>query len=287
MKTYKNGFDVLNVIIMALMVFLTVYPIYYVLIGSLNEGGDYGAGGVWLLPRAFTFSNYIVVFGDSQLWVAYRNTILRVVLGTALSLGFTSLVAYAMSQKELPCKKFFRGANLFTMFFGGGLVPFFMLMCLLGFYDSFFIYIIPSMYSVYNMIILSSFFKSISYSMREAAIMDGAGELTIYWKVYMPLSKAALATVGLWVATGYWNNYFDTMLYTRSPNLITLQYYLLRLIRSASSVDSGVGIEIIEKTTSQTITFAAIIVASLPIMCVYPFLQKYFVKGIMIGSLKG
>ena len=199
---------------------------------------------------------------------------------------FTAIVAYAMTSKHLRCKKAYYWIFIFTMFFSGGIVPMYLLLRIIGLYETFWVYIIPSIFSVYNMIIISNFYKGIPDSLYEAAELDGAGELRIWALIYMPLSKPVLATVSLWIAVDHWNSYMGTMLYTQAGEwTITLQYYLKQLINEASGVGSGS--EYSGVVTARTISYAGIIVALIPIMCVYPFIQKHFTKGIMIGSLKG
>lgn len=287
MKKKVYTFDVVNYILLGLFALITLYPFIYVIAGSFNDGMDYSGGGVWLVPRKFTLANYKVVFSDNGFWKAFGLTIGVTILGTFGALAVTSAVAYAISRKELRFRNFFQIFNLITMFFGGGLIPYFLIIVSLGLYDMFWVYIFPSLYSVYNMIIMQSFFKSIPEEMREAAVMDGAGELRIWLSIYLPLSKPVLATVGLWLATGFWNSYFSTMAYTRAGDLSTLQYFLMRMIKEAKVDTGGLDPSLIEQTTSTTISFAAIVIATLPILFVYPFIQKYFSKGIMIGSLKG
>ncbi len=287
MKKKVYTFDVVNYILLGLFALITLYPFIYVIAGSFNDGMDYSGGGVWLVPRKFTLANYKVVFSDNGFWKAFGLTIGVTILGTFGALAVTSAVAYAISRKELRFRNFFQIFNLITMFFGGGLIPYFLIIVSLGLYDTFWVYIFPSLYSVYNMIIMQSFFKSIPEEMREAAVMDGAGELRIWLSIYLPLSKPVLATVGLWLATGFWNSYFSTMAYTRAGDLSTLQYFLMRMIKEAKVDTGGLDPSLIEQTTSTTISFAAIVIATLPILFVYPFIQKYFSKGIMIGSLKG
>lgn len=288
LKRY-DAFDIFLIVFFLLLSFIMIFPIWYVIICSFNEGSDYIAGGIYLLPRKFTLYNYYVVFSNEKLWHAYFITISRTVLGTAIALGFTSIVAYAMSRKELPFKKTIYGINIFTMFFSGGLIPFFLIIKMLGFYDTYWLYLIPCMYSVYNMIILSNYFRSLPEELREAAMLDGAGEWRILCTIVLPLSKPVLATVGLWVAIGHWNSYFDAMVYTRSENLETLQYFLMKLINSNNIDLGGVTLpeKVLESMTPEVITFASIVVSILPIMFVFPFLSKYFEKGIMIGSVKG
>ncbi|MBQ9481218.1 MAG: carbohydrate ABC transporter permease [Clostridia bacterium] len=282
-----KAFDYVNYIFLALCVLIMIYPFVFVLAGSFSDGNDYMGGGVWLVPRVWTLANYQVIVSDNMLWIAYKNTIIRTAAGSLLSLSFTSLVAYAMSRRELKFRRFFQAANLFTMFFGGGLIPYFVLINFLGLFDTFWVYIIPALYSVYNMIILSGGYSALSEELHDSAVIDGAGELRIWISIYMPLSKAVHATVLLWLMVGNWNAYYSTMIYTRGgENVILLQYYLMGVINKASYTPS-VGGEILEKVTSKTVSYAAIIVAILPVLFVYPFLSKYFTKGVTVGSLKG
>lgn len=285
-KNHITVFDVALHVLMVLFALLLLYPFWYVLIGSLNEGQDYLTGGIWLLPRTFTMYNYSVAFADERLWVGFRATVSRTVVNTLFALFFTSIVAYAMSSPKLRGKGFFYKANIFTMFFSGGLIPTYMIIVKLGFYNSFWVYVIPSMYSVYNMIVLSSFFKGIPLELRESAVLDGAGELTIFLRIYLPLSKPVLATVALWLIVGNWNAYQATLLYTSDPDLMTLQYYLMLLVKQASSVEID-DPTISDKVNSTTLTYASIVIATVPVLVIYPFLAKYFSKGIMLGAVKG
>ena len=272
------------IFILVLIALITLYPFVYTLAGSFNDGTDFEKGGVWLFPRVFTLNNYTAVFSDYRLWIGLGNTVLRTVVGTAAALIVTSCVAYAMSQRELPCKRFFRVFNVITMFFSGGIVPFFLVVNILGLYDNFLVYILPSLYSVYNMIVISTFFRGIGQGVREAAILDGASEMRIWWSVFMPMSTPVLATVGLWIAVMHWNSYLPTLLYTsKDESMWTLQYYLMRIIKDAALPE---GDAVNENVTAQTISFAAMVIAMIPIVCVYPFLQKYFAKGAALGSLK-
>lgn len=285
-KIHIHLFDVINFTWMAIFCLLCIYPLYYVLIGSFNQGADYSKGGVYLLPRLFTFENYKVVLEEVAMWKSYLVTIARTAIGTVTALIFTSAVAYAMSRGNLRFKKIFYALNIFTMFFGGGLVPYFLIIKMIGLYDSFWVYIIPGLYSVYNMIVMSSFFKSISNEIHEAAIMDGANEFRIWWQIYVPLSKPVLATVALWLAIGHWNSYFDTMIYTTSAKHQTLQYYLLKAINS-STITEGMPAEMLQRVSAKTISLAAIIISIIPVLFFFPFIRKNFQSGIMVGSLKG
>lgn len=273
-------------IFLALFAVITFYLLWYVIIGAFSNGQMYASGGVFLIPKGFTFANFEVIFQDSEFWTSFRNTVFRTAVGIVAELLFTALVAYAMTSKHLRCKKAYYWIFIFTMFFSGGIVPMYLLFRILGLYDTFWVYILPSIFSVYNMIIISNFYKGIPESLYEAAELDGAGELRIWALIYMPLSKPVLATVALWIAVDHWNSYMGTMLYTQAGEwTITLQYYLKQLINEASGV--GAGSEYSDVVTARTISYAGIIVALIPIMCVYPFIQKHFTKGIMVGSLKG
>ena len=272
-------------IFLALFAVITFYLLWYVIIGAFSNGQMYASGGVFLIPKGFTFANFEVIFQDSEFWTSFRNTVFRTAVGIVAELLFTALVAYAMTSKHLRCKKAYYWIFIFTMFFSGGIVPMYLLLRVIGLYDSFWVYIIPSMFSVYNMLIISNFYRGIPYSLYEAAELDGAGELTIWATVYMPLSKPVLATVSLWIAVEHWNSYMGTMLYTEAGEwTLTLQYYLKQLINEASGSS---GTEYADEVTAKTVSYAGIIVALIPIMCFYPFIQKHFTKGIMIGSLKG
>ena len=285
-KTKVYLFDVINFLWMGVFCLCCIYPIYYVLIGSFNQGADYNKGGVYLLPRVFTFENYKIVLKETKMWHSYLVTFGRTIIGTVTSVVYTSIVAYAMSRNNLKFKKAFYYINIFTMFFGGGLVPYFLIIKSLNLYDSFWVYIIPGLYSVYNMIVMSSFFKSISNELHEAAVVDGAGEFRIWWQIYLPLSKPVLATVALWAAVGHWNSYFDTMIYTASEKLQTLQYFLLKAI-STSNMTEGMPSDMLDRISPRTISLAAIIISIIPVLFFFPFVRKNFQSGIMIGSLKG
>lgn len=284
-KRLWNGWDIAIHAALIIFALLCIYPIVYTLAGSFSDGEDYSYGGIWLIPRVWTLDNYTTVLKDAVFWIALCNTVLRTVIGTLTGLVFTSFVAYAMSRPNLPFKRFFRAANLITMFFSGGLIPYYLVINLIGLYDSWLVYIIPSLYSVYNMIVISSFFKnSIPEEIHESAVMDGALEFGIWFRFYLPLAKPVLATVGLWIAVGHWNSYMQTLMYTsRKENMWVLQYYLMTVIQDSVIPEGGAA----ESVTPQTITFATMIVSIVPIVFVYPFLQKHFAKGAVIGSLKG
>ena len=284
---YKvNGFDVVIHAIVILFAACALYPFIYTIAGSLNDAQDLMYGPVWFVPRKFTWASYLVLLQDVRLYTSMLNTLVSTVVTVVLALLLTSCVAYALSNSRLKCRKFFWYANLVTMFISGGMIPTYMVIVILGLYDSFFVYILQSLYSVYNMIVLTNFFKSIDPSLHEAAVIDGAGEVRVWLTIYLPLSKPAIATVGLWIAVAKWNSYMPTMLYTsKDEGIWLLQYYLMRLIREGETpmMDSAY----FGQVSAKTLSLAAIILSSVPILCLYPCLMKFFDKGIMMGSLKG
>lgn len=291
-KTKKNTFDYVNILLTICMMFIMLYPLWYVLVGSLNEGQDYMRGGVYFWPRKLTFSNYQAVFSDSTILQAFWVTILKCIVGTATSLFFTAMTAYAITRPELKFKKFYIPFIMITMFFNGGLIPYFILINGLGLFDSFWVYIIPGLFSAYNMIIIQSFIREISQSLVESAKIDGASEYRIFLSIIIPLSKPVLATIALFTLVGHWNSYFDAMMYTNSQELQTIQLFLKKVITDpavASRLGSATVTTIPEqaaKLTPQVIKMATMIVTALPIITVYPFLQKYFAKGFTMGAVK-
>ena len=287
----NNGWDYLIISLLMIFTVICLYPFWYVVVGSFNSGSDYLRGGVLFWPRVFSLENYQVVMVDSRLWIGFRVTIARTIIGTVFHLAFTSMVAYAMSRDDLPFRTGIYWYCMLTMFIGGGLIPFYLLLKTLKLLNSFWVYIIPSMFSVYNMLIISNYFRSIPSEIHESAVMDGASEFTIYSRLYLPLSKPALATVTLWVGVGQWNSFFDSMVYTTDRNLQTLQLFLYKMIKTSEFTSTaemgGLPDSVVTNISSVNVRYATIVVSTIPILCIYPFLQKFLAKGIMVGSLKG
>ena len=288
-KQRKKVFDWINVSFMIIFAALSVYPLIYVLAGSFSEGADYINGGIYLFPRVFSLENYQVVVNDARLWKAYGITIARTILGTITGVIFTAIVAFAMSRKSLLGRSWIYRFFVFTMFFGGGLIPYFWVINLLGLFTSFFVYIIPALFSVYNMLVFVNFFKTIPEEIHESAVMDGASEFKIFFRIILPLSGPVISTIGLWIAVGHWNSFFDTMIYTSSDNLWTLQYYLMKVIKESSMPAAGVSLpyELLQKIAPETVSLAAIIISVIPIFALYPLILKTLTNGVVIGSLKG
>ena len=289
----STAFDWINYTVMVLLAFIMVYPLWYCVAGSLNEGMDYLRGGVFLWPRKWTLANYKAVFLDSAILNAYWVTIWKCLVGTVTSVLCTAMVAYAITRPKLRLKKLYIPFIMLTMFFSGGLIPYFILIVDLGLYDSFWVYIIPTMFSAYNMIIIQSFMRELPSELIESAKLDGASEYRIFFQMILPLSKPVLATIALFTVVTHWNSYFDSMMYTSSQELQTIQLFLKKVITDPS-VSRGLGsaatIAIPDQAatlTPQVVKLATMVVTALPVVCIYPFLQRYFVKGVTVGAVKG
>jgi putative aldouronate transport system permease protein len=288
----KSGeliFDWGNVLVMLFICFITIYPIWYVLVNSFNDGTDAMRGGIYWYPRMFSLDSYSAVFQSGGLMLAMGITIAKTVLGTVLHVLFTAMVAYAFSRKELIGRKLYMFIGTVTLFFGGGLIPYFLLMRDLHLLDTFLVYIIPAMFSFFDLIIFLAFFREIPEGMEEAAKIDGANDLKIFYRIVLPVSMPVLATIAMFHGVYQWNDYFTAVIFTNNTDLQPIQTFLYRIVALSGSnqIASVVPDNIIRKVTSQSVKLATMVVTTAPIVIVYPFLQKYFVKGFMIGSIKG
>ncbi|MFF2888918.1 carbohydrate ABC transporter permease [Paenibacillus sp. NPDC057967] len=280
-------FDWFNTLVMLLICFATLYPVWYVLINSLNEGMDAMRGGIYWLPRVFSLESYTTVFKNDGLMTAFGITVAKTVLGTFIHVFFTAMVAYAISQRELVGRKLYLIVGTITMFFSGGLIPQYLLLRDLGLLDTFWVYIFPAMFSFFDLIIFMTFFREIPYGLEEAAKMDGANDFSIFVRVIIPVSMPVVATIALFHGVYQWNDYFAGVIYVNDPNLQPIQTFLYRIVALSGSNQIVSTVTGVTKTvTSQSVKLATMVVATLPIVFVYPFLQKYFVKGFMIGSMK-
>lgn len=281
-------FSFFNTIFLIFVAFVSVYPLLYTLSISLSSAAEAARMGFHLYPREISLSAYKMVFANEELYQAYGNTIARTILGTVGALIVTSMFAYPMSRSHMPLKKPIMLIVIFAMLFDGGIIPLYLLIKNFGLIDNRMVYILPSLISAYNAIILINSFKSLPESLMESAKLDGATEMTILFRIVIPLSKPVLATVGLWAAVGHWNTWMDGLLYINSNDKQILQIFLQRIVKQSQlSMESGLTNVDVMSYTSETITSATIIVTILPILLVYPYIQKYFVKGIMLGSVKG
>ncbi|WP_397367716.1 carbohydrate ABC transporter permease [Paenibacillus chitinolyticus] len=274
---------------MLLVCFVTLYPIWYVLVHSFNNGTDAMQGGIYWWPRVPSLDNYRAVFENTGIMKAMGITVAKTVIGTAAHVFFTSMVAYAFSRRELVGRRAYLMLGTVTLFFSGGLIPTYLLIRDLGLLDSFWVYILPAMFNFFDLIIFLAFFREIPAGLEEAAKIDGAGDFTIFCRVVLPVSMPVVATIALFHGVYQWNDYFTGMIYINNSDLQPIQTFLYRVVAQSSSnqmlaaAPGGMA----KNVTSQSIKLATMVVTTLPIVLAYPFLQRYFVKGFMIGSIKG
>ncbi len=291
----EKVFDAVNLILLTLLAISMVYPFIYVLAISLNDPNDSALGGIWLYPRVLSFESYKIIFSDESLLMASLVSVARTVLGTVLTVICSSMFAYVFTRNEFviykPLKVFF----FFAMFFGGGgLIPTYLLYLNLGLYDTFWVYIIPAIIDLWYVVLFRTYFRSIPSDLTDAAKVDGAGDFQVYLRILMPVSKPIIATIALFSAVNQWNAYRDTLYYTVNKNLRTLQYIVMEMIKKAEGTHMINRKEMFEMFHGNAATadpvslrMAITICTLIPIVMVYPFLQKYFMKGMMIGSMKG
>lgn len=282
-------FVICNTIFMIAFVIITLYPVLNTLAISFNDGTDALRGGIYLIPRKFTLKNYITVLQKDDLITGAIVTVARTVVGTLLALVSNAILAFVVSRKNFLFKKQLSLFWVITMYVNGGLIPTFLLFKGLHLTNSFWVYVIPGMVNAFNMLVIRTYMNGIPDSLEESAQLDGAGYTTIFTKIISPLCKPVYATVALFVAVGQWNSWFDAMLYNRmSDNLTTLQYELMKLLSSVTN--QGTSAEAMKNATGTvtptSVRAAATIITMLPIICIYPFLQQYFVAGLTLGGVK-
>ncbi|KAF9126404.1 hypothetical protein BGX30_015268 [Mortierella sp. GBA39] len=281
-------FEIFNSVLMLIVCFVTLYPIWYVIVNAFNDGADAMRGGIYWWPRQFSLDSFQAVFRSEGIMTAMGVTVAKTLVGTPVHVFFTSMVAYAFSRRELVGRKLYMFIGTVTMFFGGGLIPYYLLIRDLHLLDNFLVYIIPAAFSFFDLIIFLSFFREIPPGLEEAAKIDGANDFKIFYKVIIPVSMPVVATIALFHGVYQWNDYFTGMIFINDTNLQPIQTYLYRVVAQSSSnqmlasMPSGMAVSV----TSQSLKLATMVVTTAPIVFVYPFLQKYFVKGFMIGSIK-
>ncbi|MGE5614136.1 MAG: carbohydrate ABC transporter permease [Bacillota bacterium] len=280
-------FNLFNMIIMYLVILITLYPFYYVIISSLNEPLDLMNGPVFLIPRKFSIVNYAYILQDKDILKAAFITVSRTVIGSISAVLFTAAFAYGISKRRLLGRRFFITMALITMYFSGGLIPTYLLVAHgLKLQGNFLVFIIPNLFSAFNAFIMMSFFREISIEIEESARIDGANDIVIFLKLILPISTPILATVVLFNGVWHWNSWFDALLYG-GRKLETLQQYLVKSIQSTNINVAASAYVSTLSVTSKSVRLATMVITAFPIAVAYPFLQRYFVKGIMIGSLKG
>jgi putative aldouronate transport system permease protein len=279
------------VILMLLFSFTCIYPFYYVLILSFNDAIDANLGGIYFWPRVFTMANYEQVFKNPYLLNSFRISVLRVCIATIIVPILNSLYGYALIKRDLMGRRFFNILPIIPMYVSGGLIPYFFVLKELRLIDTFSVYIIPVLYVPFNILVFRSFFQDLPSSLREAAIIDGCSEFNVYSKIIFPLSLPVMATIALFTAVGHWNDWYVAQAFVTNPDKWPLQTILLQIIRSQNISFGGMTIDdVVEiskrRVTPESIKLTMIIVCTVPILVLYPFLQKYFIKGVMIGAVK-
>ena len=286
-----QGFIILVILALCLVIIL---PCINVLALSLNDGADAAKGGVYFFPRVFTLENFKQVFSDGSIMKAYKYTILRVVIGTLLTLIVTSLAAFALKEKDLPGVKVITILITFTMLFGGGMIPTYVQYKNLHLINNFWVYVVPSLVSVTYLLMMRAYFEGIPASLEESAKLDGCGYFGIYGRIILPLSKPVIAVIGLYTAVNHWNDWFSGAFYMTSndkwPVQTVLQQMLARAMSASQKDITSVAQALVQgasTVTSDSLKMAAVVITTVPILLIYPFVQKYFASGIMIGAVKG
>lgn len=281
--------NILFYLIAILMIVLVIYPLWFVLIASFSSPADVANGEVWLWPKKWDLSGYKELFKQRQIWVSYRNTIVYTAVGTLIALAVNIPAGYAMSRRDLIGKKWINIFYIIPMFVSGGLIPTYFVVKSFGLLNTFWVMVLPFSVSTYNIIVARTFFKSsLPETLWEAAQIDGCGTIRYFIQFALPLSKAVIAVIGLWTAVGLWNSWFNALIYIQDEALQPLQLLLRRiLITNQSLLGAATGTMAQElRQLSDLMKYASIVISTLPIMCLYPFLQKYFNQGVMIGAVK-
>lgn len=289
-------FDVINVLLLVLFSIIVVFPFYNCIVLSFNNGMDASRGGIYFWPRQFTLENYVKVLEQPIFTTAAINSIARTLITTVTAVIFTAIYAYVLCHKHLALRKLYLTLGLVTMYFSGGLIPTYLLIVDLNLIDRFLVYVLPCLFNMFNAVLFMSFFDGISPSLAESAQIDGASELRILFRIILPVSKPVISAVALFIAVGQWNSWFDTMLYTTTDALETLSYMFKKMIETMKYLElqiAQVGGENVQsmiksqEVTTITLQMAAMVITSFPIIALYPAVQKHFIQGMMIGSVKG
>lgn len=282
--------SILFYMILTLLSLICVYPLWYVMVASISGSSYVNSGAFILIPRGIQFDAYQYAFSQKQLWIGYRNTILYTLGGTLFGLAVCLPAGYALSRRDLPHRGLLMGLLVFTMYFSGGLIPTYIVCHTMNLTNTPWILMLLGSVSVYNTILIRTFFSaSLPDELREAAFIDGCSNTRFFFQFALPLSKAIIAVIALYIAVAHWNNYYNALVYTTDRNLQPLQMYLRQILLISIDNDDTSDPETLTRIMHlvQVVRYAVIVLSSLPIMCLYPFLQKYFVQGVMIGSIKG
>lgn len=285
-RTGERALLIANGALLTALCALMLYPFWFIICQSLSDPVLVRGGGMYFWPRGFSLSAYEIVFTNRAISYAFGNTVYVTLSGTILSLIATMLMAYPLARSDMPLRGLAMRFVIFPFLFTGGMIPTYLIVKQCGLLDSHAALVLPSLISSYNVIIMRSFIMRMPMELQESAYIDGASDFRVFAQIVVPLSLPVIATIGLWLAVGYWNNYFNALIYLSSKNKRVMQQ-LLREIIDSTNMDDVLTMENPAAITPETVKAAAIFVSALPILCVYPFLQKYFVKGVMLGAVKG
>lgn len=289
----EKFFHGLNIALLIALSLLILLPFMNIIALSFNSGRDAATGGVYFWPRVFSLENYKELFSDNRIVNGYKITLFRTIVGTASSVFLTAMAAYALKNKTLPGKQVFNFIIFFTMLFGGGIIPYYILLKALHLRNTLWVYIVPGLYSAWNIIVMRTFFEGISVSLEESAKLDGCNDFRIFLQIILPLSKPVIAVIALFNGVGHWNDWFTGNFFVMDKSLQPVQTILQEMLTTqlklkelaVNSVETSMSAK--RLVTGESLKMATIVVTTLPIVCVYPFIQKYFVKGVMIGAVKG
>ncbi|UKS28416.1 carbohydrate ABC transporter permease [Paenibacillus sp. HWE-109] len=282
----ESIFSYVNVIVLSLLSLSTVVPFIHIIAKSLSGETYILAKEIWLWPKGFNFASYEYVLSFKQFYISFSNSLLITIVGTAISMAVTMLAAFPLSRRSFPLKRAFMLFFVITMFFSGGLIPTYLVVKQLGLLNTLWSIMLPMALAPFNLILVRNFFMSLPEALEESAIMDGASNIRILAWIYLPLSLPTIATIAMFYAVGYWNSFFQAMMYITDRGLMPLQVFLMQLVTNSKPGDMAISGGLSE-ITPESATAAAIICVVFPILCVYPFIQKYFVKGVMLGAVKG
>ncbi len=286
-------FDTVNILIMVAILIVIIYPLWFVVIASFSNSQLVTTGKVLILPKDFHLQAYRKVFSDNRIMTGYRNTILYTFAGTLLNVIFTMSLAYPLSRRDFVGRNFLMGIMSVTMFFSGGLIPTYLVYKQLGIVNTFWVMILPGLISVYNCILMRTFIQGLPYDLQEAAMIDGCGNIGILLKVVLPLCKPIIAVMVIYYGVSHWNSYFNALVYLSKKELKPLALILREILvtntTTASDMESAGGAEsqMEMQRIAESIKYSVIIVSTFPMLCLYPFVQKYFAKGVMLGAIKG
>lgn len=282
--------DTVVYLILALVFLASVYPLFLAVVLSFNEGMDAQLGGIYFWPRKFTLKNYEQFFTDMTWVKAMGITVLRTVIGTTVTVLFTSFVAYGLSQKNLAGRKLYMTLFIVAMYFSGGVIPYYAVLRSINLLDKFLVYIIPMMLNLFYVLVAISFFRNIPEELQEVARVDGASEFRIFFKIILPISTPLLATIAVFISVQHWNSWYDSAFFVKNKDLMTLAYRMIGVLKRSDFnqiTQASAGAASTVRVTPMSVQLAAMVIATLPVVVVYPFFQKYIISGITLGSVKG